>query len=584
MKKHGICIALLYCVFIGACGDIDGRDSSDIGRPEGIIPSGVTSEVTSPITPTETIKAEMTETPSKSSEEITTVVTITPTEKENQVVEVVVATPSVTEGTVMPTLSPAPIVTEEPLMVLPSPTALPEIFNPKELGMDSYEDESGRQVYEASTFFYDENGLLCVGLKAVCAKDTESYTVEKCYYLPNGTVYREAAAVTERELLTLLEGNITKETHVTKAYEPIVFETVSNHVWTTDGQLTAASTLLGDSYKAKYSCTPKDGYIPVEEGEKFRVTFYFAATQKIAGILFLDDKDRVIESLSFNSTTQISNQLISVPRGAKKMHLSLFSNQEYRVEKRIDLVGIELDTITEEAYIEESLKGMLLISKKSMSGYSLDKAYITFVLDDCRPDMEKVVDIFGEYKVPLCIAAIHENLLYGCSNGEETRKDVCERVVACGGEILSHDTEVITEDSVSDFNNLVTEFFENKWILQQMGFDVNGIILAGGSGQLVGHPVTDVFARAFYEYSDLYGEQEYGEPYYHRRYWLGNCLDTYEDVINDAVTEKKWIILYLHDLNEVNAEKLREILQYVTSLEEEDAEIVTYKTLYDMMW
>jgi len=584
MKKHGIYIALLCCVFLCACGSVEEQRFPDVGKAEEIIPPSITKGIPGFLTPTVEIQPETTGALSGKDEKITTAATITPTEQEENIAGVANATPIVSEERITSTVTVTPVVTVESPTALPGPTVTPQIFVLDELGLESHEDAWGRQVYEASASFYDEKGLLCVGLKATRETEGVLHEIEKCYYLPNGTVYREKNMVSESELRDLFEGNITEETYVTKAYEPIVFETTCNRVWTTEGQMEAASELFGELYKSKYSCTTKEGYIPVKEGEKYRVTFYFAAAPKVAGILFMSEKDQVIESLSFNATTQLKDQMISVPKGAVKMHLSLFSNQTYRIERRVELVGMDLSAIAEEFYAEQSLKAMLAVPKKSKEQYALDKAYITFVLDDCRPDMDKIADVFEEYNVPLCIAAVHENLPFPASEGEETRREVCERVVVQGGEVLSHDAEVITAEVIDNYSELMEQFFEDKWILHQMGFDVNGIVLAGGSGQLVGHPVTDLFARTFYQYSDLYGEQEFGEPYYHRRYWLGNGSDTYEDVINKAVAEKKWVVLYLHDLKEVNEKKLHEILQYVTSLEEEDAEIVTYKTLYDQMW
>lgn len=583
MKKHSIYIVCLCCILFYACGNEDRQEPPEIGKLGGITPPVITKDVSEKATPTVAIKTETTKNPIEENEDHIVDTTSIPKEPEGEITEVITVTPMISEEAT-PTVTITPLVVEEKITSSPIPTAAPQTFFLDELGLESYEDELGREIYETATSFFDENGLMCVQLKAICEMENDRYEVEKCYYLPSGIVYREKENVSETELFELFEGHITKETYVTKAYEPVVFETVSNSVWTTEGQMKKASEMVGESYKSKFSCTPKDGYIPVKEGEKFRITFYFAATPKIAGILFMDANERVVEFLSFNSTTQLNEQVIVVPKGAAKMHVSLFANQKYRVERRIELVGADLSGITEEAYIEQSLETMLTIPRKSKEQYLLDKAYITFVLDDCRPDMDKIIDIFEEYKIPLCIAAVHENLLFSVSGGNETRREVCERVVRNGGEVLSHDVDVITEDMLGDYCILTEQFFEDKWILQQMGFDINGIILAGGNGQLVGHPATDLFARTFYQYSDLYGEQASGEPYYHRRYWLGNCLDTYDEVIDKAVEQKKWIVLYLHDLKEVNAEKLHEILQYATSLSEEDAEIVTYKTLYDKMW
>jgi len=142
---------------------------------------------------------------------------------------------------------------------------------------------------------------------------------------------------------------------------------------------------------------------------------------------------------------------------------------------------------------------------------------------------------------------------------------------------------VLTEEKLTDAGIMEKHFVKNKYYLEQMGFDVDGIILAGGSGQVVGSKESDLWSRNFYLYSDLYGEESKGEPYYHRRFWLGNCLDDYERIINEAIAQKKWISLYFHDLKEVNEEKLREILEYVTSVSD-GLEVVTYETVYNSIY
>lgn len=457
-------------------------------------------------------------------------------------------------------------------------------FDLSNLGIVPYSGQDGEVVFDASTCFYDDNGLLCVALKAIYQEKNEECILEKSYFLSDGTLYKATELLLYHDAFQIFKENIIREQYETVAYEPIVFKTISGYIWTKDGRLIEASELLGEEYGSKFSCTVKEDYIPVTAGEKIKLNYYFSWFSDIAGILFLDADDKLISSYSFNSSTTVKDQFIKVPEGAKKMHLTLFNNQKYRLEREVSLIGADLKNISEEEYQTMSNEVLLEQKKQSEKEYVLDKAYVTFVLDDCRPDMDKIADIFVEQNVPLCIAAIYENLPFSASQGIETRLEVCERVAAAGGEMLAHDGEVITEELLSDYNGMVKHFYEDKWVLEQLGFDVNGIILAGGSGQVVGHETTDIWARANYKYSDLYGEQKYGEPYYHRRFWLANCQDNYQQLISEAIREKEWVVLYLHDLKEVNAEKLQELLQYVTSLDEEEIEVVTYKELYDMMW
>ena len=532
-------VILLFCVLMGGCPENESKKPQEIGNWMEPSPTAV-AEIATP-TPTTVAEAA-------------TSVPTTPMEE---------ATPS-------PTVIVDNAVTEK--------------FDIEALGMVSYKGENGEEIYEASTCFYDDNGLLCVAMKAAYQAETETCILEKSYYLPNGTLYREEETLQGEESLRVFEGRIKEKTHVTKAYEPIIYEVITGYVWTPGGKIVKASELLGENYGDKFVCTDKDGYITVTAGEKIKVDYYFSWFSEVAGIVFLDGDDQVVSAYSFTSSTQVKDQYLLVPEGAEKMHLSMFVNQMYSVKREVLLVGANLEALTEEEYLMNAIEALSVEEKSGVVQYNLDKAYVTFVLDDCRPDMDQIADIFQEKDVPLCIAAVCENLRFPASEGKETRWEVCERVEASGGEILAHDGEVITEALLTDCNGLIKHFYEDKWMLKQMGFKVAGIILAGGTGQVVGHEMTDLWARAHFSYSDLYGEVQYGEPYYHRRFWLGNCLDTYQQVLQNAVEEKEWVVFYLHDLKEVNSAKLQEILQYLTSLSQEDVEIVTYKELYDKMW
>ena len=534
MKKFFMQVVILYCMLLGGCPNRESVQPWEVDKYLTLSPTSKAEKCT----PTPTLLPD--------------------------------------ESTPPPTTAMQNIVAE--------PSERPTEFDLSDLGIIPYSEKNGEVIYEASTCFYDNNGLLCVALKATYQEKNEECILEKSYFLSDGTLYKATERLLYQDAFQIFKEKIISEQYETVAYEPIVFKTISGYIWTKDGCLIEASELLGEEYGSQFSCTAKEDYIPVTAGEKIKLNFYFSWFSDIAGILFLDDENKLISSYSFNSSTTVKDQFIKVPEGARKMYFTLFNNQEYRLEREVSLIGADLKNISEEEYQTRSNEVLSEQKKQIVKGYVLEKAYITFVLDDCRPDMDKIADIFVEQNVPLCIAAVYENLPFSASQGNETRLKVCERVVAAGGEVLAHDGEVITEDLLSDYNRLVKHFYEDKWVLEQLGFDVNGIILAGGSGQVVGHETTDVWARANYMYSDLYGEQKYGEPYYHRRFWLANCQDNYQQLISEAIQEKEWVVLYLHDLKEVNAEKLQEILQYITSLDGEEIEVVTYKELYDMMW
>lgn len=485
------------------------------------------------------------------------------------------------------------------------------------MGLPAKKDIAKKTVtYDINTFFFDTNGLLCVNVKSIFNYESYRCEVVKSYYLYDQSLYSETESydmtglikVENKEIYLPLiflgnlyqfdtnwkpkgksfdisGGGIASGNYDTKAYTPVTFSVQSGYYWSAVGKMTNVKAGLGEEYINQFGCTDIGDYIPVKGGEKYRFNFYFSWLNEVGGIVFLDEKDKLVSSFSYNTTTQLKNQIIIVPKNAVKMHLSVYINQKYQVEKVITIKGAKLSDISEEYYKEQSVAILEANQKEKLTrkkqDLKTDKAYITFILDDCRPDMDQIADIFEQKKIPLSIAAIYENLLYNTSQGKETRKEVCDRVVKNGGEILSHSAEVLTKELLMDYDTMFQHFYKDKWMLKSYGYEVNGIILAGGRGQVEGARVSDMWARENYLYSDLYGLKEYGVPYYHRRYWLANSKENYKKIISEAIENNKWIVFYMHGLNEVNAEKLNEILEYVNTLNEVEIEVTTYKNLYE---
>jgi len=368
-------------------------------------------------------------------------------------------------------------------------------------------------------------------------------------------------------------------------YEPVFPKMVSNHLWITDGSYKKADELWGEDYRGKFSATLPENPIEVVGGQTFCIDYFLSWIPEVAGILFLDDTGNVVQFINSNSSVSVQNVEIVVPQGATKMQLTYYGNGQYRLRRKIDRLT-SCEFLAEQGnYEEKRLQVMEDSAKNSWKNLSMwfNKGYVTFVLDDCRPDMDRVAAIFAEYEVPLCIAAVWESMHAASSAGEYTRMEICQQIVANGGEILAHDAEVLTAERLTDIAAMEKHFVLDKYYLEQCGFDVDGIILAGGKGQVAGSRESDLWCRNFYLYSDLYGDQNSGEPYFHGRFWLGNCLDDYERIINEAIAQKKWVSLYFHDLKEVNEDKLREILEYVTSVSD-GLEVVTYETVYNSIY
>lgn len=489
----------------------------------------------------------------------------------------------------------------------------------QELKQVTGEDTKGQEKTDKlhrNTFYMDNNGLLCIGMEVLFDVAQNSCTLKKQYYLPDKSVFTEQETLTMEEKwkakeeeqyfditflselfswkYTVQEDNsvfikdpqITLEKTESTVYEPVVVEVEVGHCWTTSGKMVEA-VLSGEDYKEHFSCTTPESYVPVEPGEKLRFNYYCCWIPDIASILFLDDNDKVVQVYSYNTSNTLEDYIMTVPANATKMHLSFFRNQDYSIDRVRSVQGADLSKVTEEWYEEQCetiLKENQKRSWQATTRKKLDKAYVTFVLDDCRPDMDRVADLFEEENTPLCIGAIWELFYYPASEGEESRLQVCERVVKNGGEILAHDRVALTEKLLADFPTKYKHFYKDKKYLQAYGFDVQGIILAGGEGQVVGAEESDAWVRTYFDYSDLYGMEEKGEPYYHKRIWLINCKDNYQEVIQEAIEQKQWVSFFFHEFSEVEEDKMREILQYIESISKEELEVTNYRTVYQKFY
>lgn len=460
-------------------------------------------------------------------------------------------------------------------------------------------------------YYFDENALLCIQAKLIMG-DGGEWKIAKGYYYPDGTFYSK---VDDNEIYTIeknekeyicidsflealhLEHSIEPEGIVLNGgaiacenvknenlYEPVRLDAEAGYIWTTNGTLMKAD-YLGYEYQNRFTATPKDKPIEVYGNQKLKIVFYSSWFPEVATILYVGDEDNIISYYSTARSTYFNQQILIVPKGATKMYLTFYENQHYKVWKEVEYTGVNLATIDETDY---SYRLHEIIAENKRTSVSKEYAVIesncgniTFVIDDTRYDLDKIIDIFNEYGFPLCAASLYEHLMFPTSKSGETRYDALKRLVDNGGEVLSHSGEVLTSELMDNDDVMLKHFFETDYMLELYGFDVNGIILAGGTGQVVGDSRTDAYARMFYDYSDIYGEQKYGDPYYRYRHWLGNIINSYQTEIDNIVGEKGWRIYYLHDLNEVDEETLRKMLEYISSYGEDKLRVVTYSKMYN---
>ena len=377
-------------------------------------------------------------------------------------------------------------------------------------------------------------------------------------------------------------------TGVTTVYEYIPVNFTAGWAWFTDGSHMEDADKIGG--------TSLEDYIPVKAGEEYFVKIYGLGYYNglwQTPILFLDENSTVIGSaLSNTLSASKAGVLVTVPEGATRMHLSVYNNQGFTLQKVLNLTDEEFDNLPiNQTELETQINQLYEEYKKDRTVYQkLDKAYITFVNDDTRPAVDTYADLFIEKQVPLVLATVPEALIENASSGTETRLEVARRVQQAGGEIMAHNATPLTEDGLSDYSTMYSFFVRTKQLFNDYDLDVNGIIVSGGTGYVAGIEETEKWASSIYSYSDLYG-MEYDRKeialdsvYYHRRGGLsnyGNDLDAIKAAINNAIAQKSWTVFYFHDSNEINDEILSQVLDYVNSISETELEVVTYKEMYE---
>ncbi len=385
---------------------------------------------------------------------------------------------------------------------------------------------------------------------------------------------------------------LSSQGNQTTVYKILNVKYTANKQWTTNG-------LFIDDFTECNCATGPNDYINVSAGEKYFVRLYGVSDiytgpngdlwEITTPILFMDNNNNVIgDALRGTYTDSKEGVEITIPNGATRMHITNYNNQGISIQKKITLNQQQFNEIkNKQNQILNSLDSNYQAVKNDPILFDKpDKSYVVFVIDDTREDINQFADLFHSKGVPLSLATISDNLSNMASNHTETRLDVALRVQADGGEILTHNADVITQNNINDNEFVYKYFVGEKQKLKSMGFDVKGILLAGGDGQVLGSPITAKWAYSLYEYSDLLGEeynsiQGYNSVYYAWRNWLGNYNNSqFQSYIDDLIRMKEWDVFFFHDESEVSLADLSNYLDYINSKGTDKIEVVTYSRMY----
>ena len=282
----------------------------------------------------------------------------------------------------------------------------------------------------------------------------------------------------------------------------------------------------------------------------------------------------------------------SCTANALKTVLPTLYEKGYRfctLSEYVELRGMDYDYLPKYEYIDRFVKpeGTIHMSYDN----PMDKAYITLVVDDNREDLIDSYNIVvKEYNFPLCAAVNTWSI-----TSPKRNIDLLHDIENHGGEILSHTISHYPLNSTYSEEVIKEEFLGSWQILREYGYNVNGIITAGGSGldssASFREYLEPIISQRYY-YSDAYGVSA---QYYRPRKWLGektatSCYDNIKNIVDNAIENKSWEVLYWHNLGEFDIKSdattgeanFIKLMNYLK--EKEDAgllEVVTYKDVHE---
>ena len=332
-------------------------------------------------------------------------------------------------------------------------------------------------------------------------------------------------------------------------------------------------------------------------------------------VLWFDDIDSLISYVPFSKTWSQETVEVTAPANAVKAIVNSINTskgelvfEHYRlvrtvkvnpiIEKRVTDIEkrvTELEDGTIDSFEYENIKKRVIENqiKNDFAWGEFDGLYATITFDDTNADIDQLQDLAEELSIPFCYATIPSKLENITSQGTETAKQVLERAVANGGEVLSHWGSQL--NSLSKDEDYYNVYAGAKKALTENGFEVNGIITAGGGAD--GTPesfktqnfLKDIeLARIYYKYADLTANDfvsgqdlRYIEQFYNNRTFTDRGVDAIKYIIDSMTSSGKgWLNLASHGTNNANTptiDSFRQIFQHAIN---KGFTFVTWNTMY----
>lgn len=337
----------------------------------------------------------------------------------------------------------------------------------------------------------------------------------------------------------------------------------------------------------------------VSDVEAVRVISYLPSTNTNFPILVWFDESMSVISYEYSQYEwQLKSQDFNVPAGAFYVGVNSCDKLEYitfHVYKydtsynlREHVEALENGQLNTNLYdYEIDCLNKRLTKNEKMNDFeyaAFDKAYFVITIDDANKYLPSIYDLCHELNIPLCPAIITGNLntVYPTANNRSI-KEICDSITADGGEILAHSGKFIVDSSTEE--DYIDVFKKPKQVLEGLGYNIRGIITAGGANYLQNDIRLDNWSRKYYDYSDQNGLAT-SKAFWHPRWWPGDYqMEGAKTYIDRAVENKQFIVMAMHGTDDSSKmeyiDNIRELLEYMIAKGSDKLEITTWANVYD---
>lgn len=240
---------------------------------------------------------------------------------------------------------------------------------------------------------------------------------------------------------------------------------------------------------------------------------------------------------------------------------------------------------------EYSLGNRLINQAKTFSWKSFNNPIISIRADDLNVEIDLIVKIVTDADLPIMLAAPPNlnSIPTGITNQEdrigETMGEICQYVVAHGGEILEHSYATFTS---SDYETSIKPFFiDSKAAFMELGINIRGAAVANSNPSDSLRDNLAPYLYYYYDFSNGYGKNA---PYNMGTWESTNdgsiyTFEAFKQKVDSTIAQNKHWTFVLHHIggsSNISEETFRQMVNYVKEKKEQGIiDVLTWSNVYD---